>query len=93
MYPPTAMAESGPTFWAVEAVPRIVLTRPAVNANSVSIACQPCMPALGNVAPSLPLSPEYGQQERTRQRRVRELRKHVPEAAPPGEVATQRGGD
>lgn len=47
MYPPTAMAARAPTFWAVEAVPRMVLTRPRVRTVSTSSARVGLNPVLG----------------------------------------------
>src|SRR3954453_14502294 len=38
MYPPTAIADSGPTFCADDAVPRMVLTRPRVSSASTTPA-------------------------------------------------------
>src|SRR5437764_697018 len=35
MYPPTAMADSGPTFCADDAVPRMTLTSPTVPSSSL----------------------------------------------------------
>ena len=43
MYPATAKADIGPTFCARDAVPRIVLSSPAVSSISMNIACSPEM--------------------------------------------------
>ena len=68
MYPPTASADSGPTFWAPDAVPRIVLTSPRVRSASISIAWVPLIPGPGSVAPSIPT--RLSTAERKRQAKV-----------------------
>ena len=65
MYAATPSAEIGPRFCARDAVPRIVLTRPAVSTSSISIACVSFAPAPGTVAPSLPTRPNTARRKRT----------------------------
>src|SRR6478672_6400745 len=64
MYPPTAIADSGPTFWADDAVPRIVLTSPNVSSASVAVASRTLTPGPGSVAPSIPILPNIAHSSR-----------------------------
>ena len=84
MYPPTATAESAPTFCAREAVPRIVLTRPTVRTSSVTIAFQSrdSRARLGR-AERADLAVDRPEEE-TRERRTGELREDVAGNATPG---------
>jgi hypothetical protein len=54
----------GATFWAAEAVPRIVLTKPTVSSVSINSACQSLIPGPGSVAPSPPTFPKTAMRNR-----------------------------
>ena len=58
-------ADSGPTFCAVDAVPRMVLTRPNVSSSSTAKASVVVKPLPGSVAPSFPTSPRTSRRTRT----------------------------
>src|SRR4029077_5816816 len=53
IYAPTATADSAPTFCALDAVPRMTLTKPMVSTASTSIARISPTPGAGTVAPSM----------------------------------------
>src|SRR5205823_2425700 len=56
-YPPTATAESPPTFRPSDAVPMITLIRPVVRTSSVTTAGASPTPGPGTVAPKPPTVP------------------------------------
>ena len=79
MYPATPRAENVPTFWAPDAVPRMVVTSPQVRATSMRNAWASVTWGPGMVAPRRPMVPKI------------ERRKRQPSSPPAVWATTYRG--